>query len=1040
MISIPESLLDQIERGNVLLFIGERIGRDTEGLAPIDRLVAQLAARCGFEHPEAYSFPEVAQVYEEEWGRHALVQFVRDQLEALGDEPQQVHHLIAGLKYCTLLATTCVDRRLERAFAAAGQPLDTIVGNKDIAFEDGRNVQLYKLRGSVERVESLVLTEGNYETFFEDQASISVVLQGYLARKTVLFLGYDLADPYFKQLYRKVTAPLDDYARRAYAFGEAPTQTVARWCKRHGIEVVETRATAFLETLVKKLKERAQPALAVPLSVVELPALPLPERPYKLLDYYETDDAAIFFGRDQEKQLLTSLIHAHRLVLLYGASGTGKTSLLLAGVLPHLERADPPYATLHIRALEDPGRVIRRALQRRLPAASLPENGILVDFLDAATKVLNRPLVICLDQFEEFFSRWSPQVRQAFIAELAELYEARDVPVKIVFSLREDWLAAISEIEARLPELYRIKLRLLPLSPSQACQAIIGPVEQLGMRYDPALIERLLADLVSERTTDKDAAVMPPQLQLVCSALYERTRSEGRSSITLADYAAIGQAQGILARRIEEALQEHLGAEREVAKQILMALVTSQAGRAWAGLESIALEIGVEAAMIEHTLARLIGQRLVRRLDEGQGYELAHDILAASIASWISEEDRQLKQARELLHREVADWQQDRTILLSQGKFQRLNAVRDSLRPTAEEIAFLLRSAVQHGLDVPYWLERVSSSEAQVEILLEMLAGEAAQARFTAAMYLVGFPQDEAVTALAQAALEDAEPTVRDRAAVSLAQMKNWAGIKMLVEMAQVQESPQPMQALRALALIQDVAPDQLGQTGGALRRQVYYKLAKIRFWRSWPRIRWVTVAGTVGGALAFGLGLTLPTILHRAQIYQTQSFIAVVFFAQIFAILGLLAGAGIAFGIAVGEALFSERAKLGRIGGGALLGGLAFALVLFFPSIVGAENALSIFLVSVGSGLFGLTTGLGITLPAAVSQRRAAVLGGGFAGAALGAIIWRALGYNLFQDVSVPALLICGGLVGLIIAFSITWAEARWPAVDHTKRVMDTP
>src|SRR5262249_17267770 len=156
--------------------------------------------------------------YEDAAGRQALIQFVRDQFEALGDEPQPVHRLIAGLLSCNVLVTTCLDGRLERALTEAGRRPHVITDNVDVAFDDERTPQLYRLRGALDRAESLVLTEGDYETFFRDQVSISVVLQGYLARKTILFVGYDLADENFKQLFSKVTATLDNYARRAYAF------------------------------------------------------------------------------------------------------------------------------------------------------------------------------------------------------------------------------------------------------------------------------------------------------------------------------------------------------------------------------------------------------------------------------------------------------------------------------------------------------------------------------------------------------------------------------------------------------------------------------------------------------------------------------------------------------------------------------------------------------------------------------------------------------------------------------------------------------
>ena len=147
MIPIPEELLEQVERGNVLLFIGERVVRDAQGRAVLDQLTAQLAARCGLGEAETHTFSEAAQAYEDDKGRQSLVQFLRDQLEALGDEPQRAHRLIARLTDCNVLVTTCPDRRLERAFEEAERPLDVVIGNLDVAFEDERKARLYKLRG-----------------------------------------------------------------------------------------------------------------------------------------------------------------------------------------------------------------------------------------------------------------------------------------------------------------------------------------------------------------------------------------------------------------------------------------------------------------------------------------------------------------------------------------------------------------------------------------------------------------------------------------------------------------------------------------------------------------------------------------------------------------------------------------------------------------------------------------------------------------------------------------------------------------------------
>lgn len=168
-------------------------------------------------------------------------------------------------------------------------------------------------------------------------------------------------------------------------------------------------------------------------------------------------------------------------MLLYSASGAGKTSLLLAGVASRLDGAQPGYETIYLRVRGNPVDIIRRSVRRRLAEVDLPENGSLVDFLGAATRAIDRTLVIVLDQFEEFFMRLSATSRQAFVAELGEHYDDPDVRVKIVLSLREDWLASVNEIRKRIPEIFNIDLRLLPLTREQAHQAINVSSEPIGV-------------------------------------------------------------------------------------------------------------------------------------------------------------------------------------------------------------------------------------------------------------------------------------------------------------------------------------------------------------------------------------------------------------------------------------------------------------------------------------------------------------------------------------------------------------------------------
>jgi|GEM_PF-2456202 len=851
---IPLELLEQFERGNVLLFVGERIARAVDGQAWIDRLSAALTARCvDLAGLSPVSFPEAAQAYEDAHGRQALVQFLREQFETPTAGAPSAPRLIAGLTACEVLATTCIDRQLEAAFAAANRPLNVVTGNVDVAFADARQATLYKLRGALAQPESLVLTEDDYEAFFDDQTSLSLVLQAHLATKTVLFVGYDLDDPHFKRLYRKVTAPLDNYARRAYAFGDTPPPQVCRWCERHGINVISADATTFLEALTVQLAARKRPApLPTPSPAVTAGAVTLPVRPYKLLDYYEAQDAAIFFGRQAETRQLTSLIHAHRLVLLYGASGTGKTSLLLAGAVPRLEAADPAYAAVYVRALEDPADVIRRAVERKLQIANsewrmanerASENteyairntssASLVDFLHTATQTLGCPLVIILDQFEEFFIRLSPEFRRAFVAELGALYDARDVPVKIVLSLREDWLASINELEQRIPEVFRTRMRLLPLTREQAREAITAPVGRLGVTYEPALVERLLDDLTGE------TAIMPPQLQLVCSALYDGLPA-GQTQIALAAYKALGGARGVLQAYLDAELARLPASEQALARDLLEELVTSERTKAVKTGADLALALGVNVAALAPVLEKLVRARLLRVLETAgttyHAYELAHEYLIAEIA--LSPEAVARKEAEELLRQGVENYRRFEA-LLSQETLTLIAAQRDRLRLDADAQALLLRSALRYGRDVGDWLAQMEDEGVALELAqATLLAPEGAAAR-----------QNLATTATAL--------STERRGALVTRLADAWQGAKRKTQEAggKKQAGRRKPSALspQSSALIRTYAADALWALRPYLPRRLRLKLQLARAPQTLRRIA-LPLAGVVVGALVIAL------------------------------------------------------------------------------------------------------------------------------------------------------------------------------------------
>jgi KaiC/GvpD/RAD55 family RecA-like ATPase len=849
-ISIPIELVEQFERDNVLLFAGEGVKRGC--LPSLAELAQELGQRCDYPPGEPLTFPRVAGYYELVRDRNSLITFLRDRLDIESLQPSQAHELIAQLEpRPQTIVTTCYDRLLEQALRQTDIPYVAVVGNEDVAFAEERKTLLVWMWGVLDQPDSLVITEDDQRTFLENRGNLSDVLRGELARRTWLFLGFDVEDEWFRGFYDTVHRGLDRYVRRSYVFGATPGDYTRLWWEKRNVSILETRVTQFLKALEEQLKQRRQLAAGVqprPIRpTAEVSPAPIPGSPYKRLDYYGENDRPLFFGRDQEIERLAALIHAHRLVLLYGASGTGKTSLLRAGVIPRLRYSDPGYIVIPVRALEDVRVSIRNAIARQMEGETFTPDESLVKTLAKVTEELG-PIVLVIDQFEEFFVHFEAETRRQIIDELAALYEAQDVPVKIVFSVREDYLARMGELEARLVEIFRVRFQLQPLAPAQARQTIIRPVEAMGKSYEPALVDRLLADLTDE-------GVMPPQLQLVCSTLYDELPPDDRQ-ITLARYEELGGAAGILKTYLAGELARLAGPERTLARGILKELIDSQGNKRVGTEEDLVRALGVTPVQLKPVLEKLVRSHLVRPLDLEQrgetGYELAHEYLAYEIMGWFDPQESERKRVYELLRQDVDRWQQFQTPIA--GPTLDLIAPHwDDILLQPEERTLILRSAVQRGWNVEEWVERMGSEPGSAELLQEFLHAPEEATRHNAVRAWRYMPADSAGDeGLAEVALSDPLPAIRTEAAVSLAQRDPKQGVDLILNRT---EAGQPRRVEVLAHIWDETAP--LRQLPTGWRLPVILALGRIRLKQSGRALLYHSVAGVVGGivtGLLFGL------------------------------------------------------------------------------------------------------------------------------------------------------------------------------------------
>lgn len=304
---------------------------------------------------------------------------------------------------------------------------------------------------------------------------------------------------------------------------------------------------------------------------------------------FTTKDRDIFFGRNQEAIELTSLVKAHPEVLLYAQSGAGKTSLLFAQVIPILDTEEDfdVLSPARVRSQEaspipdgkikniymfnalkdlsnDELSVIERArftlteyLKKRPRSAVSRPTGETENGSDE-TPELRVPRVVIFDQFEEIFTLHPERYkdRQGFFIQVAEAL--RDDPyLRVIFSMREDYIAEVDPYVDILPQSLRTRFRLEPLRKTNAVSAVKQPlttdrVKSIGRQFGPgageALVDKLMLIKVKTASGEKIEVpgqfVDPVQLQVVCQTLWGKLPPD-KTIITKEDidkYANVDEA------------------------------------------------------------------------------------------------------------------------------------------------------------------------------------------------------------------------------------------------------------------------------------------------------------------------------------------------------------------------------------------------------------------------------------------------------------------------------------------------------------------
>lgn len=731
----------------------------------------------------------------------------------------------------------------------------------------------------------------------------------------------------------------------------------------------------------------------VSLSVTVPPSLSVVARPYKFLDYYTEQDAGLFFGREDEIVVVRSQILSHRSFLLYGRSGVGKSSMLRAGLIPRLQTEG--YDVVVVRSFTDP---LPQLSQILFPDGNHPENG----GSGIEKTEPHKPVIVMLDQFEEFFTRLNEKTQETFIKTVGRLTALPPPFPRFVFVLREDMLAEMSRFKPALPEIFHHEYRLNRLSRSQAACAIVEPARMVGCTLDERLVERLVDDLSDQNDVD------PPHLQIVCDALYDARNTDNH--IAEEAYDRLGGAGEILAEYLLRVLRRFNASDLTRVQQILLALISED------GQRLVLREVDLDKQAYgngEDTLAalaeELVAARVVRRRSQNgeRWLELAHECLIPEISGWLTSSVYAHKQAQSLLDRAVQNYRVHR-LILDPDSLDLLYPFLDELGVSDEEADLLTLSLLHRGRSVPEWLTRRAPSAAAA--ILESTAHTDAGVRLCAITSSRPIRGPELNRRLRTLALWDGDLNIRRAANIELA---DWFGsaVEAVLARAPGDERPGRIRQAVSLAIVREYNTRliRLPHLSLAVSVMVMIGLLLVRLRHSGVEIIRQGTGGAFGGA-ASGLigGLMLATGLSLAR-YPEVSEIGALFFvlASLGAFVGAFGGAGVSFGMSAPGQLGLRPAGWWGIAGASTGGALVGACANLF-SVDVLKTLFGQHPEGLTGGLEGSLIGAGVALGPVVAhrltpafdpwQRPLRVLIGALGGMAAG-IALTVVGGNLFSS-----------------------------------------
>lgn len=390
--------------------------------------------------------------------------------------------------------------------------------------------------------------------------------------------------------------------------------------------------------------------------------------PYKFLDSYSKEDRDIFFGRDKEIEELYSRVFESRILVVYGTSGTGKSSLINCGLANKFN--DPDWLPVNVRR----GNNINHSLFEALDKNKLTKNssgqkektGTRPDDIIKLIRSIYldhfKPVYIIFDQFEELFIFGNPREKDELINNIKKVIDS-DLLCKFIFSVREEYLAGFTEFEKYIPSFLNNRIRIEKMTRLNAIQVIEGPCRLNQIEVESGFPEKLL-----DKLNPDSPEIELTYLQVYLDKIFRLASRNGEDvkliSADLLD--RVGEVKDLLGTFLEEQLSQLDDPESGLI--ILKSFVSVKGTKhQMTGDEIIEYsktfgkDIGRET--VTGLIQKFVSLRILRDKDEKGKYELRHDSLATKIYEKITLVEKELLEIRQFLDNAYTSYEKRQSYL-----------------------------------------------------------------------------------------------------------------------------------------------------------------------------------------------------------------------------------------------------------------------------------------------------------------------------------------------------------------------------------------